>query len=447
MNGREAALKALDLARAGGHSAEAYYSMSQELEIRCFDGKVDHFERAESGGLGVRVISDGRAGLAYTELLDAGSIEETLQAAAEATKHLSRQEGVELSDWPAAPGINGLEAPGIAKLSVDRKIEMALAAEEAARSAGKEIVNVPWAGYGETSREVYLVNTAGLERTKKRGSAQIYVQALAARGEDRKTYLDFCFARKPEELDPEKLGSTAGETAISILGADQPISGRTNIVFCPRAFAGLLGMFSSQFSGRSAEEKRTPLAGRVGEKIGSEMLTVLDDGTMPGAPASRSFDDEGVPTAPMAVIENGVFKAFMHTTETARRAGTEPTGHGVRGFRSSPQVAPSNLTIPAGNATAAELRAGAGIEILAITGGAGANPISGEFSLPMVGFLLKDGKRSTPVHNFTVAGSFESMLAGVAGTGSDFEFGAPSMSAAFGCGSVLVSGLSVAGRK
>jgi PmbA protein len=447
VTGREAAGKALDLARTRGYSAEAYYAMSQELEIRCFGGKVDHFEQAESGGLGIRVVSDGRAGLAYTELLDAASVEETLEAAAEATRHLSSQEGIELSDWPEAAAVEGLEAPEIAELSVDRKIELALAAEAAARSAGDEIINVPWAGYGETSREVYLVNTAGLERTKKLGCAQMYVQALAARGEDRKTYFDFCFARKPEELDPEKLGRTAGETAISVLGAEQPRSGKTNVVFCPRAFAGLLGMFSSQFSGRSAEEKRTPLAGRLGEKIGSGMLTLLDDGTVPGAPASRSFDDEGVPTAPMPVIENGVFKAFMHTAETARRAGTAPTGHGVRGFKGSPHVAPSNLTIPAGNATAAELRAGAGIEILAITGGAGANPISGEFSLPMVGFLLKDGKRSTPIHNFTVAGSFEGMLAAVAGTGSDFEFGAPSLSVAFGCGSVLVAGLSVAGGK
>lgn len=447
MTGREAALKALELARSRGLSAEAYYAMSHEMDIRCFGGKVDHFERAESGGLGVRVVCDGRAGLAYTEFMADESIDETVTAAAEATEHLTPQQGVELCNWPAAPEVEGLEAPRIAGTPLERKIELALAAEDAARSAGDEVVNVPWAGYAETSREVFLANTEGLERTKRMGCAQMYVQALAARGEDRKTYFDFCFARKPEELEPEKLGKLAGETAISLLGAEQPRSGKLNVLFCPRAFAGLLGMFSSQFSGRSAEEKRTPLAGRLDEKIGAEALSIIDDATAAGAPASRPFDDEGVPTGRMPVVENGVFRSFMHTAETARRAGAEPTGHGVRGFKGMPQVAPSNLTIPSGNATPEELRAGAGIEILSVIGGAGANPVSGEFSLPMLGYLLVDGKRSSPLHNFTVAGSFEEMLKNVAGVGSDFEYGAPSMSAAFGCGSILVAGLSVAGRQ
>ncbi len=447
MTGREAALKALDLARSRGLSAEAYYSMSQEMEIRCFEGKVDHFERAESGGLGVRVVSDGRAGLAYTEFLADDSVEETVTAAAEATEHLTPQEGVELCDWPVASEVSGLEAPGIAELTVDRKIELALATEDAARSAGDEVINVPWAGYGETGREVFLANTEGLERIKRMGCAQMYVQALAARGEDRKTYFDFCFARKPEELTPEELGRLAGTTAISLLGAQQPKSGKTNVLFCPRAFAGMLGIFSSQFSGRSAEEKRTPLAEKLGKKIGAEALNLIDDATAAGAPASRPFDDEGVPTGRMPIVESGVFKSFMHTAATARRAKVQPTGHGVRGFKSSPRMAPSNFTIPAGNATPEELRTGAGIEILSVIGGAGANPISGEFSLPMLGYLLEDGKRSSPLHNFTVAGSFEDMLASVAGIGSDFEYGAPSMSATFGCGSILIAGLSVAGQK
>jgi PmbA protein len=445
--GREAALRALELARGRGLPAEAYYSMSRELEIRCFEGKVEHFEQAESGGLGLRVVSGGRAGLAYTEFLSEESVAETLDAAAEAVEHLSAQEGVELSDWPQPAEVGGLQAPEIEALSTERKIELALAAEEAARSAGSEIINVPWTGFAQTARETFLVNTEGLERSRQTGCAQMYVQALAARGQERKTYFDFCLARREEQLDPAKLGRTAAETAISMLGAEQPASGKMKVLFSPRPFCGLLGIFSAQFSGRNAEEKRTPLAGRLGEKIGAAGLELIDDALSEGAPASRPFDDEGVPGRRLPLVEDGVFRAFMHTAQTARRAGVEPTGHGVRGFRGSPSVAPSNLTIPAGKAPPEELRAGADVEIVSVIGGAGANQVSGEFSLPMLGFLLKDGRRSTPIHNFTVAGSFEGVLAGVEGIGSDFEFGSPGMSAAFGCGSVLVAGLSVAGRK
>ncbi len=447
MNGTEAAREGLKLAAKRGLSAEVYYSQDRELEIRCFGGKVDHFERAEAGGLGLRVVRDGRAGSAYTELLTAEAVAETLDAAAEATEHLASQEGVALSDWPEPPQLDGLQAPEIAALATEKKIELALAAESAARAAGAEIINVPWAGYGETDSQVFLANTEGLERSGRRGSAQMFVQALAARGEERKTYFDFCFARRVADLDPGKLGRKAGETAISLLGAGQPASGRMKALFGPRAFASMLGMFFSQFSGRSAEEKRSPLAGRLGEKIGAAGLDLLDDATMAGGPASRPFDAEGVPARRLAVIEDGAFKAFLHASDTARRAGVEPTGHALRSYKGVPSIAPSNLTVPAGKASVDELRAGADLEILTITGGAGANPISGEFSLPMLGFRLKDGKRAEPLHNFTVAGSFEGMLAGVEGTGSDFEFGSPGMSAAIGCGSVLVAGLAIAGKK
>ncbi|MHC4915086.1 MAG: PmbA/TldA family metallopeptidase, partial [Planctomycetota bacterium] len=206
MTGREAALEVLDLARAAGVSAEAFYGRSSQLQIRCFEGKVEHLGQAEGGGLGVRVVRDGRTGTAYTEALSAESVEETFRAATGAVEHLSPQEGVLLSDWPAPPEVEGLEAPEIAELATDAKIEMALAAESAARSLGPEILNVPWTGYSENSGEVFLANTEGLERSRRAACANMHVQALAARGEERKSYFDFCMARRVADFDPEKLG-------------------------------------------------------------------------------------------------------------------------------------------------------------------------------------------------------------------------------------------------
>ncbi len=447
MTGREAALQALDLARDAGLSAEAYYGRAAQLQIRCFEGKVEHFEQAEGGGLGVRAVRDGRAGTAYTEVLSTEGVAEAFRAAAEAVDHVSSQDGVLLSDWPPAPELEGLEAPEIAALEAGKKIEMALAAEAAARAAGSEIINVPWTGYSETSVEVFLANTEGLQRSRRASSAGMHVQALAARGDERKSYHDFCLSRHLADFDPAGLGRTAGETAISLLGAEQPPSGKATLLFSPRPFSTLLAMFSSLFSGRSVEEKRSPLAGRLGEKIGADGLDLIDDALAPGAPASRPFDGEGVPCRRLPLVENGRLKAFMHTAETARRAGVEPTGHGMRGYRGGPGVTPSNLIVPAGGASPEELRARADIEIIAVIGGAGANQVSGEFSLPMLGFRLKDGERDRPLHNFTVAGSFEGLLKGVVGIGSDFEFALPGMTEAFGSGSALVSGLSIAGSR
>ncbi len=447
MTGREAARGAIELARRRGLAAEAFHSSSRELEIRCFKGEVEHFERAEAGGLGLRVIIDGRAGSAYTEDLSEASVEETLTAAAEIADFLEPQKGVALSDWPAAAELPGLECPDIAAAPVERKIDMACRMEAAARAVGPEVTNVPWAGYGETQVEVYIANTAGLERSKRLGSAQLFVEALAARGTDAKTFSEHCFARSLAELDPKRLGRSAGESAIGLLGARAPASGRRDILFSPRTFAGLLSAFSPALSGRAAEEGRSPLAARLGKRIASDGIFLSDDATLPGAPASRPFDSEGVPARRLAIIEAGVFGSFMHTSDTARRAGVEPTGHAVRSYKSLPAIAPSNLFLPAGGDQPDKLRSGADIEVVELQGfHSGAHPVSGDFSLPALGYALKDGRRTGPLHNFTVAGNFLDLLAAISAVGSDFEFGVPGMGSAFGSGSVLVRGLSVAGE-
>ena len=447
MTGREAARFALDAAGRKGLSAEAFYSSSSELEVRCFRGEVEHFERADAGGLGLRVVADGRAGCAYTEDLSRESVEETLAAAAEIAGHLEPQEGVELSDWPAAAEVPGLECPEIAGCPVEKKIDMVCRMEAAARAVGAEVANVPWAGYGETVVDVFVANTAGLERGKRLGSAQLFVQALAARGQDAKTFSEHCFARRLSELDPKRLGRAAGEGAVGLLGAAEPASGRRNVLFSPRSFAGTLAAFSPVFSGRSAEEGRSPLAGRLGHKVGAEGVFLSDDATLPANPASRPFDAEGVPARRLPVIEGGVFRAFMHTSDTARRAGVGPTGHAVRSYKAGPSVAPSNFFLPAGGDSPGKLRAGADIEIVELTGfHSAAHPVSGDFSLPALGYALRNGLRAEPLHNFTVAGNFLELLGAIRAAGSDFEYGIPGMGSAFGSGSVLVGGLSVAGR-
>jgi PmbA protein len=216
------------------------------------------------------------------------------------------------------------------------------------------------------------------------------------------------------------------------------------VLFAPRPFARLLAGFAAMFSGRAAEEGRSALAGRLGQKVGAGNVAIIDDATLPDSPAARPFDAEGVPTRRLPVVDDGIFGAFLHTSDTARRAGQPPTGHAVRSYQSIPAVAPSNLFVSAGEKSPEELRAGAGLEVTVIMG-SHTDPVSGEFSLPALGYRLKDGRRERPLHNFTVAGNFLELLSSVRAVGADFSFGLPGMGSAVGSGSVLVSGVSVGG--
>lgn len=448
MTGAEAVALALERAGRKGLAAEAFWSESRELELRVFRGQVEHFERADASGLGLRVVRDGRLGAAYTETLNRRAVEETLAAAVEIAGHVEPRPGSGIEDWPAPPEVAGLECPEIAALPVEKKIAAVLEMESAAFGAAEEIVNVPWAGYGETQLEVLVANTAGLSRGKRLGSAQLYVEALARHGDDRKSHSEHGFARRAAELAPRLLGAAAGRMAGDLLGARQPKSGRRRVLFAPRPFAALLRAFASLFSGQAAEDGRSRLAGRLGERIGAPAVSILDNAALAGSPAGRPFDAEGVPTRRLAVVEEGVFRSFLHTAGTARRAGRRPTGHAVRSYKGPPTVAPSNLFIPAGRGFPDELRAAADLEIVALTGlHSGADPVSGDFSLPVLGFFLKHGRRDAPAHDFTVAGNFLELLAAVEAVGADFEFGSPGLGTAVGCGSALVRSVHVGGKE
>jgi PmbA protein len=437
---------ALDRARRQGLTAEACFSLSRTLDIRCFAGRVEHFERAESSGIGLRVFESGRSALAYTELLTPEALSTTLDQAAAACRHLAAQDGVGPASPETLPVVAEPETSDVEEHPAERKIALALAAEAAARAAGPEVVNVPWAGYSDVAHEFMLAATNGLDLSRRASRATLAVQALAARGNDRKTYVDFIFARRLAELAPDKVGLAAGAGAIGLLGAAQPAGGATDLLFAPRAFARLLGLFAPQFSALSTEEHSSPLAGRLGDTIGAADLNLVDDAVIPDGPASRGFDGEGTASRRTPLIDSGRLSGLLHSVETARRAGIASTGHAARSYSDQPGIAPSNLFIPAGRASPDSLRAGARIEVVAILGTAGANPVSGEFSLPAVGYALSNGRRSSPLHNFTVAGSFEGLLQAVRGVGRDFEFGLPGLTTAIGCGSVLAGGLAVAGR-
>ncbi len=170
----------------------------------------------------------------------------------------------------------------------------------------------------------------------------------------------------------------------------------------------------------------------------------MDDPLLPGGFASAAFDGEGSACRTKAVIENGVLKTLLHNRKTARKAGTESTGNARRSVSSPVQVAPTNFFFTPGEKDLAGLLADMG-EGLLITelGGlhAGANPISGDFSLIAKGFRVKDGKQGAPVEQVTIAGNFYQLLKDIRAVGSDLEFkgsgiGAPSVDA----GTIHVSG-------
>ena len=162
------------------------------------------------------------------------------------------------------------------------------------------------------------------------------------------------------------------------------------------------------------------------------------------------FDGEGVATAKRNVIENGVLKTLLYDLTTAKWAGVESTGNGQRGSYAAPvAIAPYHFSIAAGDATEEELFSAVdeGIYITECKGfHAGANAVTGDFSIESAGFRIRGGKRAEPIKSFTVAGNFFDLLKSIDRIGNEIKWGSPTGFTTFGSPNLLVRGMSVAGK-
>ena len=253
-----------------------------------------------------------------------------------------------------------------------------------------------------------------------------------------------------ECIDIGKLAADTAASAKAKLGGDVAPTGAYPVIFSPKAMADLLSTFCGIFSSESAQKGLSRLADQESEIIASPMVTLVDDPFHKDNPMPINFDAEGCPTYCKKVIENGRLNTLLYNMKTAAVAGKKTTGNAFKsGYSSSVTVLPFTMYLAPGEYSEEALlqKAGSGVYINALGGlHAGANPISGDFSLQSAGFLIEDGRKTTHVKSFTVAGNFYDLMKNITAVGSNLELPMPLGMTAFGSPSVLVENLSIAGK-
>ncbi len=432
---------------AGATAAEGYAEDSTGREIRVWGGEVESLTESAQRGLGVRAWLEGRVGYSYgTDLAEAG-IEEIVASAVEAARaadpdeHAAAPEGGE-----AAPELDGIVDVSIDEWPTVDKVELALAAERAALGA-EGVSNVEQTIYSEESSSVAIATSAGTSGAYRSTIAYAYLQAHAGEQDGVESGLGFGVARGPAELDPEAIGGEAAGRASSMLGATKPASRAAPVLLDPTVAASLIGLIGGTLSADAVQRGRSPFAGRLGTRVGSESLDLLDDGLAEGGLASAPFDAEGVPHRRTSLIAGGELKTFLYDTYTARRDGESSTGNASRsGYRSPPTVSPSNLLVAEGERSFDELLVDAdgGIYITDVTGlHSGVNPVSGTLSVGASGIEISGGELGEPVSEFTIGSDLISMLEGVRATASEARwvpFGGSVRTPAILIGEMAISG-------
>jgi PmbA protein len=249
-------------------------------------------------------------------------------------------------------------------------------------------------------------------------------------------------ARQVSRLESqEEVGKRAAERALRRLNPRKVPTQKVPVIFESRTARNLLGDLFDAVDGGAIYRHASFLAGKLGEKIASETLTIIDDATMPGLFGSSPFDDEGVTSRRTVVIERGVLKSYLLNAYTARKLGLKTTGNASRGLAGAAGVGPGNFYVEAGSRSELDLIAGVrqGFYVTELIG-ASANTVTGDYSSGAAGLWIENGELAYPVSEITIAGNLKQMLMNVEQIASNLEFRSSIASPALLIGEMTISG-------
>jgi PmbA protein len=408
---------------AGAGQADAWCEDAVNRTVRVYGGAVESVLEAGSRGVGVRVFMDGKRGYAYGSDLREPGLRDLAQAAAGAAAVTEPDEHAGIPTDAAAAEVGSLASEDVNRWTMDRRVELALAVERAARARSPLISNVEDTVYADSAGRIALANSAGFRGSYEESQCYAYAYAFAGQGEDLMTGMAVGVARGPESLDPEAIGNEAADRAASLHGARQPESRHCPVVLDPYVAASFASVIGGTLSADAVQRGRSLFAGKQGEQIADRRLRLVDDGLAPDGLATAPFDGEGIAQQRTPLIEDGTLRDYLFDTYTGRRGQHPSTGNGTRGsYRTPPSVGPTNLIVEPGDADEAELlaAAGDGFYVMSVSGlHSGVNPISGTFSVGATGRMIHGGELAEAVREVTIASDLVSMLNAVGAIGSE----------------------------
>ena len=428
-------------AKHGVDEYEIFYTVGEDISAETLKDEVSALSSGESAKVYFRCLVDGHMGYSSGNCFEADELEDMVISARENAKVIENDDVVMI--FKGSESYAKITAPEPADIDAAELKNCALELQKKTYATDPSVVDGTQSIAMSFKNELYLYNSHGLELSNKVGMSGCYVVAVV--NKDGEARDNFEFAENINSDDAKNLPAKAVQGALDKIGASEISTGKYNVVIDGTQMRALLSSFSSAFSAKNALLGMSRLAGKEGEKIAADIVTITDDPMREGCPVQTHFDDEGVATYKKTVVENGVLKTMLYNLSTAYKTGKETTGNGRRGDN----IAPYNFGICAGNESQESLfeKAGDGVYVTGVKGlHAGANAITGDFSVESEGFLIKDGKKGAPIKSFTIAGNFFDLLKNIDSLGNETKWGIPGGFTVFGSPDVLIKDMSVAGK-
>ncbi len=407
----------------GADMAEVYLENGRNLSIEVRNGEIETVQEAASHGVGFRVFVGGRMAFASCNDFSDASLNGAIESAIGFAGKTTADENNVLPDEKGITEVSGLYDPQISQVSMDKKIELAMAVEKTAMKDSR-ITKSAGAAYSEGEGETYLANSNGLSKSYQEAACSFGVSVVAEKGDQKSSGGEYCSRRFFSELKPvEEVAQKAAKDAYEMLDPRMVKTQKAAVIFDPDVARSILGGILNAIDGERVLQGASFLGDKVDQKIASELVTIIDDGTRPRSLRSKPFDGEGVPTQKRIIVEKGILKGFMYNTIVAKRAGVKSTGNASRGgFKSLPGIGAHNFYMEAGEMTPEEIikATRTGLYLKGVTG-YGINPVNGNFSGGASGFWIEEGKSAFPVKGLTIAGTAFEMFDSIDMVANDLD--------------------------
>lgn len=409
-----------------GSFADLFFEHKSATSLIIEEDRVEKVVAGVEAGVGIRSIRDFKTAYGYLSDLSKERVMEVARGVAHNAEH-GETEPIKLKKAAVASPMKVLIPPDGVNLM--DKVELALAVNRAVRGLDKRIVQVRVV-YRDSEQKIRVVNSDGLDAADRRVQTMFAVQVVAAEGEVVQTGYEAAGGLAGFELlidgAAEKIGLIAARRALTMLAA-RPAPAGTMCVVLDSSAGGTM-IHEAVGHGLEADLSREGLsvyAGMIGQKVASELITVVDDATMEGHRGSFGVDDEGVAAKRNVLVEKGVLKGFMYDRLTAMKHDAAPTGNGRReSFRHRPIVRMTNTLILPGTSDPKEIIAATKKGLLVSKmGGGQVNTKNGDFVFEVAeGYLIENGERGGAVRGATITGNGPRILETIDMVGNDLGF-------------------------
>jgi PmbA protein len=409
-------------------------------------GEVEKISQAQEKRLGLRLFFGSSSASASTSDISKKSIERLVEDTAQMARataqdpHSGLPESQDLAR--EIPDLDLLDDESRA-VSVEEKIQMALETEKVALGFDSRITNSEGAEFSNNFGRVIYANSHGFAGEY---SGSIFGHSVApvakSNGSMQRDYW-YSSNRKFTRLEsPKAVGEKAAQRALRRLGARKVKTSEVPIVFDPDMAGSLLRNLSSALSGYSLYKGASFLIGKLDTPIASEVVTVIDDGTIPGALGSRPFDGEGLAVKKKTVVDKGKLQSYLLDTYSGKKLGMASTANASRSVGEPPGVAPSNFYLAPGAHSADEIIGSVkmGLYLTELIG-FGVNLVTGDYSRGAAGVWIENGQLTYPVEEVTIAGNLKDMFQNIEMVGNDFE-----MRGRIAAPTIKISRMTVAGN-